>query len=133
MLCSPVLTSFAESKLLDFFPASGSTTLCINRTLCVAHYIQYMHITLGACALGTVAKMLVTATAFLAQLTGELSMDEAGDSGFFSTLRVCMFSCHALWYPLTLWLAKLVDPRIVDMQYCSVYFSLTPRFCFKMF
>ena len=68
------------------------------------------------------------------------------DSGFFSTLRVCMLSCQLpcafLWYPLTLWLAKLVcqclDPSeqlaailylISDMQYCSVYFSLAPKFC----
>ena len=73
----------------------------------------YTALTLGTCALGMVAKTLVIATTFLAQLTGELSTDEAGDSGFISTL---MFSCHActcmpcafLWYPLTLWLAKLV-------------------------
>ena len=42
--CSPVLMSFADAKLLDFFPASASMTLCINRTLCVACYIQYVHI-----------------------------------------------------------------------------------------
>ena len=44
---------------------------------------MYVLLTLGACALGMVAKTLVTTTNFLAQLTGELSMDEAGDSGFF--------------------------------------------------
>ena len=43
-LCPPVLASFADAKLLDFFPASASMTLCINRTLCVACYIQYVHI-----------------------------------------------------------------------------------------
>ena len=59
---------------------------------------MYVHVllTLGACALGTIAKTLVIATTFLAQHTGEISTDEAGDSGFISTLRVCMFSCHAM-------------------------------------
>ena len=59
---------------------------------------MYVLLILSACALGMVANMLVTATTFLAQLTGELSTDEAGDSGFFSTLslRVCMFSCHVM-------------------------------------
>ena len=46
---------------------------------------MYVLLTLGACALGTVAKTLVNAATFLAQLTGELSTDEAG---FFSILRV---------------------------------------------
>ena len=62
-------------------------------------YGMYLSV-LGTYTLGTVAKTLVTTitttTTFLAQLTGELSRDEAGDSGFFSTLRVCMFSCHAM-------------------------------------
>ena len=40
----PVLVSFADAKLLDFFPASGSMTLCINRTLCVVRYIWYVRI-----------------------------------------------------------------------------------------
>ena len=40
MLYSPILASFADSKLLDFSPASSSMTLRINRTLCVARYIQ---------------------------------------------------------------------------------------------
>ena len=46
-------------------------------------------------------------------LTGKLSTD-AADGDFFLTLRVCMLGCHInmpcafLWYPLTLWLAKLV-------------------------
>ena len=58
-LCSPVLASFADSKLLDFARASDSMTLHINRTLCVARYIRYVHLlTLGACALGTVAKIV---------------------------------------------------------------------------
>ena len=74
-LRSPVLASFADSKLLDFCPASSSMTLRINRTLCVAHYIRYILLPLSACALGMVAKSLtlVTAPAFLAQLTAELS------------------------------------------------------------
>ena len=59
ILCLPVLASFADSKLLDFAQASDSMTLCINRTLCVARYIQYIRLlTLGACALGTVAKII---------------------------------------------------------------------------
>ena len=41
----PVLMSFADAKLLNFFPASGSISLRINRTLCVARYIQYVRIT----------------------------------------------------------------------------------------
>ena len=57
---------------------------------------MYVLLTLDACALGTVAKTIVTAATFLAQLTGELSTDEDGDIGFFSTLRVCMFSYHAM-------------------------------------
>ena len=50
-------------------------------------------LTLGTCALGMIAKM---PPSFLDQHTRELSMDEAGDSGFIPTLRVCMFSCHAM-------------------------------------
>ena len=38
MLCSPVLASFADSKLLDFAQTSDSMTLHINRTLCIACY-----------------------------------------------------------------------------------------------
>ena len=41
-LCSPGLASFADSKLLDFCPASGSMTLRISRMLCIACYIRYM-------------------------------------------------------------------------------------------
>ena len=84
-LCLPVLASFADYKLLDFDPASDSMTLhvCINRMvyMYVTHDTQYMYmyvrlLTLGACALGTVAKSstLVTAVTFLAQSTGELLM-----------------------------------------------------------
>ena len=55
-LCSPVLASFADSKLLDFAQAM---TLCINRILCVARYIRHVCLlTLGTCALGTVAKIV---------------------------------------------------------------------------
>ena len=53
-LCSPVLASFADSKLLDFSRASDSMTWRVNRTLCVARYIRYVRTTLGACAIGTV-------------------------------------------------------------------------------
>ena len=56
MLCSPVLGSFADSKLLDFARAMTSH---INITLCVARYIWYVRLlTLGACTLGTVAKIV---------------------------------------------------------------------------
>ena len=51
--------SFADSKLLDFARASDSMTLRVNRTLCVGCYIRYVRLlTLGACALGTVAKII---------------------------------------------------------------------------
>ena len=75
-LCSPVLASFADSKLLDFARASNSMTY---RTLCAARYtcIQYMHLlTLGARALSMVAKIVdpgFRRPAFLAQSTGKLS------------------------------------------------------------
>ena len=76
-LCSPVLASFADSKLLDFARASDSMTLRINRTLCAARYIRYVHLlTLGACALSMVAKIVdpgFRRPAFLAQSTGKLS------------------------------------------------------------
>ena len=60
-LCLPVLASFADYKLLDFDPASDSMTLHvrINRMvyMYVTHDTQYVRLlTLGACALGTVAK-----------------------------------------------------------------------------
>ena len=61
--------------------------------------IHGMHIlTLGACALGTVAKIIKVGHHRFAQLTGELSTDEAEDNGFFSTLRVdlCIFGCHTM-------------------------------------
>ena len=44
MLCSPVLASFADSKLLNFFQDSDSMTLRINRMLCVTCYVQYVRI-----------------------------------------------------------------------------------------
>ena len=94
MLCSPVLASFADSKLLDFSPASGGMTLRINRMLYVALYmVRTCIINPGRMRFRHDCK---NATTFLAQHTGELSTDEAGDSGFISTLRVCMFSCHAM-------------------------------------
>ena len=40
MLYSPVLASFADSKLLDFSDP-GQLTLRINRTLCVSCYIRH--------------------------------------------------------------------------------------------
>ena len=80
--------------------------MCYTKLMCVCTQLShdivgvshaiYGILTLGTCALDTVAKTLVIATTFLAQLTGELSTDEAVDSGFISTLRVCMFSCHAM-------------------------------------
>ena len=50
------LASSVDSKLLDFTRASDSINLRINRMLYVARYICL--ITLGACALGTVAKII---------------------------------------------------------------------------
>ena len=131
--------------------------MCYTKLMCVCTQLShdivgvshaiYGILTLGACTLDTVAKTLIIATTFLAQLTGELSTDEAGDSGFISTLRVvhvcsAAMPCAFLWYPLTLWLAKLIcmhavlrltqvsnlQSIIVDMQCCSVYFNLAPRF-----
>ena len=40
MLYSPVLASFADSKLLDFSDPD-QPTLCINRMLCVSRYIRH--------------------------------------------------------------------------------------------
>ena len=58
-LCSPVMVSFADSKLFDFCPASSSIILwlCISRTLCVVHYdyMVYCVIYPSARALGMVA------------------------------------------------------------------------------
>ena len=97
-LCSPVLASFADSKLLDFSRlalASCSTTsrtvcTCINRMFCVVHYIQYACIINPWC---TRSRQLQESLKLVtAAVLGELSMDEADDSGFFSTLRVCMVS-----------------------------------------
>ena len=39
-LCSLVLESFADSKLLDFSDP-GQLTFCINRTLGVSRYIRH--------------------------------------------------------------------------------------------
>ena len=75
-LYSPVLASFADSKLFDFARASNSMTLRTKRMLYVTHYVRY--ITLGACALGTVAKIVNPGH----------SCRSWNDSGFFSTLRV---------------------------------------------
>ena len=59
MLYSPILASFADSKLLDFAQTSASMTLRLNRTLSVACCIWYMWLfTPGACALGTFAKFI---------------------------------------------------------------------------
>ena len=88
-LCPPVLASFADSKLLDFSPASGGMTLHINRKLYVAQYtVRTCIINPGRMRFRHNCK---NATAFLAQHTGELSTDEAGDSGFISTLRIIMY------------------------------------------
>ena len=59
MLCSPVLVSLANSKLLDFFQASNSMTLCINRMLYVTCYTHVL-LTLGACAVGIVTIIVDT-------------------------------------------------------------------------
>ena len=61
-------------------------------------YGMYVLLTLDAYALGTVAKMFITATTFLAQLTGELLTDEASNSGFFSTLRVSAQHTCTMFY-----------------------------------
>ena len=53
-LCSPVLASFADSKLLDFSRASDSMTFRINkRYVSRAVYGMYVLLTLYACALGS--------------------------------------------------------------------------------
>ena len=54
------LASFADSKLLNFSWASDSKILRVNTTLSVARYIRYMYVllTLGTCALGTIAKII---------------------------------------------------------------------------
>ena len=49
-----------------------------------------MLLPLGTCALGT-----VTAAAFLALLTGELSTTTV--ASFHDQLRICMFSYHAMY------------------------------------
>ena len=59
----PVLASFADYKLLDFDPASDSMTLNVRIDrmvyMYVTHDTQYICLlTLGACALGTVAKIV---------------------------------------------------------------------------
>ena len=82
----PILASSADSKLLDF---CDSMTSCINRTLCVMRYIRYVRI--NACAVGTFA-IIVNANIMPSSLAGELSTDEADNSGFFSTRRICMIS-----------------------------------------
>ena len=105
---------------------------------CTIYSIMYVLLTLGTCALGTIAKTLVIATTSLAQHTGELSTDEASDRGFISTLKICMFSCHAmtlcilvvpfdsLAYLSLCACMQCLDPSeqlaaiIVDIQYCSV-------------
>ena len=82
MLRSPVLASFADSKLLDLSRASDSITSRINRTLCVMRYIRYVRI--NACAVGTVGS---------SSLAGELLLLRRG----FCTivLHQCIFwHCH---------------------------------------
>ena len=83
-LRSPVLASFADSKLLDFSRASDSITSRINRMLCITRYIRYVHI--NACAVGTAAIIIDTET-MPSSLAGELSTNEADNSGFFSTRK----------------------------------------------
>ena len=95
-------------------------------------------LTLGTCALGTVAKIVNPGCRCRLPLA---SFRQSWDT-CMSTLRVCMLSCQLprafLWYPLTLWLhvyacMAVLGPKgvtiILDMQYCSVYFSLVQRLC----
>ena len=89
-LRSPVLASFADSKLLDLSRASDSITSRINRTLCVTRYIRYVRI--NACrAVGTVA-IIVDAGTMPSSLTGELLLLRQG----FCTivLHLCAVSAY---------------------------------------
>ena len=64
--------------------------LRINRTLCVMCYIRYVYYTNTQCMR---SRIIVDAGhRRLLPLTGKLSTDEADDSGFLSTQRVCMVS-----------------------------------------
>ena len=150
-LCSPVLASYADSKLLNFSRASDSLTLRINETLCVVHYIRYVRIINPRCMRFRHGSQRWSPLPPWS--TGEHLTIMGWRWLFFQWLRICMFSCHAmciLVVPLTLWLARLVAMHawhwatcsnniiVLDMQYCSVYSSLAPRFCirvraFKMF
>ena len=110
MLFSPVLASFADSKFLDFSPASDSMTLRINRTLCVTRYVQYVRINPQriCCRVTIIVDTGHDHPLPPFSLTGELSMDEANNSGF-STLRVSMISCHAMCI------------LVVDLPFDSLY------------
>ena len=65
---------------------------------------MYILLTLGACTLGT---LVTTASPMIHWRAFDNHWMIVAS---FSTLRICIFSCHAtfLCYPLTLWLARLV-------------------------
>ena len=98
MLCSPVLASFADSKLLDFSRASDRMTWHINRIFYVARYTRYvqtinprrMHYRHSS---QPPPLSLSQSTIHWYMVSFRQSWD---GSGFFSTLRICMFSCHAM-------------------------------------
>ena len=124
-------------------------TLRINRMLCVVRYIRYvwiinpwrMRFRHGSQCWSQPPPLLSPWS------TGELSTIVGWQWLLFNSKDTCLAAmlCAFLWYPLTLWLARLVasyalqclDPSeqlaaiILDMQYCSVYmyFSLAPMFC----
>ena len=97
-LCSPVLTSFADSiyKLLDFSQAFDSMTSRIKRTLCVACYIWYVnpqHMRFMPSCINRRRWPPPLPSSLNPLVSFRRSWD---DRGFISTLRVCMFSCHAM-------------------------------------
>ena len=107
---------------------------------------MYVLLTLGACALGMVAKIVGIGhhchrLLRLVHDPLESFQRSLDDSGFLSTLRVCLFSYHAMCTLVrTLWLrlAKLARMHgiaviVLDMHAIllsvHVYFSLARRFC----
>ena len=92
-LCSPVLASFANSKLLDFSRVSDSMTLRINRKMCVACYnIRY-----SVCTSINPRRMRIRHDCkmnpgHLSPLATFQRSWNGSARGFFLTLRVCMLT-----------------------------------------
>ena len=112
--------------------------------------IYGMYVTLGTCALGTVAKSLtlvIVATFLTHALSSLMSFQRiqltvASFQLYISLrLRVRVLSCHAMCislscgsYPLTLWLymhayRAACSNNTGHVILLNVYFSLSPRFC----